>query len=348
MVPFAGWHMPIQYKDGVIQEHLSVRNDVGLFDVSHMGEIDVVGKGASDLVQRLITNDVSRMIDGSILYTLMCKDHGGALDDLLVYRFSENHYLFCVNASNSEKDFRWVKEQAKRFDVKTKNISAETAQLAIQGPSSEVVLESFFGSLDDLKYYHFTTGKMGSVECVISRTGYTGEDGFEIYCEFTEAPSLYMKIMKAGRDFHLKPVGLAARDTLRMEMGYVLYGQEIDESTSPLEAGLGWVIKMDTDDFLGKAALMKQKSSGLQRKLVGMRLLDRGVPRKGFSIFREDRKVGELTSGTHSPSLKSGIGLGYVEKEFSEIGTKLELEIRGQRVKAEIVRLPFIPSRVKK
>ena len=348
MVSFAGWQMPIHYVGGVIQEHLSVRNHAGLFDVSHMGEIDIVGRGASTLVQRLITNDVSRMIDGSILYTLMCRDHGGTVDDLLVHRFSENHYFFCVNASNSEKDFRWVEEQAKSFDVQIKNISAETAQLAIQGPCSGAILERLFGSLDDLRYYHFKTVKMDSIECIISRTGYTGEDGFEIYCEFVQAPLLYMKIMESGEDYDLKPIGLAARDTLRMEMGYALYGQEIDESILPLEAGLDWVIKMNTDDFIGKAALMRQKSAGLQRKLVGIKLLDRGVPRKHYPIFKGDRKVGELTSGTHSPSLKTGIGLGYVEKEFSATGTELELKIRSQRVKAEAVQLPFIPSRVKK
>ena len=347
MVSFAGWQMPIQYPSGVVQEHLSVRNHAGLFDVSHMGEIEIRGSDAWAFAQSLITNDISRMTDGSILYTLMCMDHGGVLDDLLIYRFLEDHYFFCVNASNSKKDFQWILKRAKSFNVQVRDISSKTAQLAIQGPKSKVILECL-GKFNDLKYFCFKVGNIDSIECIISRTGYTGEDGFEIYFDSVHATTLYKKITDAGKDSQLKPVGLAARDTLRMEMGYALYGQEIDETTSPLEAGLSWVVKLDNEDFVGKTALLKQKSDGLSRKLVGIKMLNRGVPRSHYPIFKDDRKIGELTSGTHSPSLKTGIGLGYVENEFCETGTKVELEIRNQRYEGELVQLPFVPSRVRK
>ena len=348
MVPFAGWHMPIQYPTGVIKEHLAVRNCAGIFDVSHMGEIDISGGDAGLLIQNLITNDISRMTDGSVIYTLMCNENGGVVDDLLVYRFSKNHYFLCVNASNSVKDFKWVAEQAKPFNVQTRNISAETAQLAIQGPLSESILKQLTGSLEDLKYYHFKIGKIDSIECIISRTGYTGEDGFEIYLDSTSVPKVYQKLMEAGQGHQLQPAGLAARDTLRMEMGYPLYGQEIDESVSPLEAGLGWIIKLDEKDFVGKAALEKQKLNGLQHKLIGVKLIGRGVPRPHCAILRNGQKIGELTSGTYSPSLKTGIGLGYVLRQLVKNETTIEVEIRGRKVEAEVVILPFVPSRIKK
>ena len=349
MVPFAGWHMPIQYPAGVIQEHLCVRNYVGLFDVSHMGEIDIAGEEAGALVQHLITNDISCMVDGSVLYTLMCRDHGGVIDDLLVYRFTDKHYFFCVNASNSDKDFQWVYDCAGNFNAQVRNISNETGQLALQGPEAEALLNGLCNlPLEKMKYYHFQIGKIDGIECIISRTGYTGEDGFEIYCDVEQLILIYQKVMDAGQAFQIQPVGLGARDTLRMEMGYALYGQEIDENASPLEAGLGCVIKLNKERFFGQEALNSQKKNGLSEKLIGIKLMDRGVPRPHYSIYKEDRKIGELTSGTHSPTLKTGIGLGFVEVESAEPGTNVQVEIRNQKITAEVVRLPFVPSGVKK
>ncbi len=348
LVPFAGWHMPIQYT-GVIQEHLCVRNGVGIFDVSHMGEIDIQGKDAKPFLQKLVTNDIEKMSDCSILYTVMCYENGGVVDDLLVHRFSEEHFFLCVNASNTDKDFNWIQKLAGPFDVAVKNISSLTAQLAIQGKDAEQLLQkSSDVSLGDLGYYHFKKGKIHNNDCIISRTGYTGEDGFEIYVEWNKAESLCRKILEDGKPFKLQPIGLAARDTLRLEMGYALYGNDITAETSPLEAGLSWVVQLQKKDFVGKVPLQKQKEAGLKRKLAGIKLLERGVPRPHYQVFSGDKPVGELTSGTFSPSLNIGIGLCYVSPEHSKVGTQLSIEIRNQKVPAEIARPPFVPSRVKK
>lgn len=348
LVPFAGWRMPIQYS-GVIQEHLCVRNGVGIFDVSHMGEIDIRGKDAKPFLQKLMTNDIEKMSDHSILYTVMCYEDGGVIDDLLVHRFSKEHFFLCVNASNTDKDFNWIEQQAETFDVAVKNISSETAQLAIQGKDAEQLLQkSSDFVLGDLGYYHFKKGKIHNNECIISRTGYTGEDGFEIYVGWDQAESLCHRILEDGKAFNLQPIGLAARDTLRLEMGYALYGNDINAETSPLEAGLGWVVRLEKEDFIGKARLVKQKEAGLKRKLAGIKLLERGVPRPHYQVFSGDQAVGELTSGTFSPSLNLGIGLCYVSLEQAKVGTQLSVEIRNQKVPAEIVKPPFVPSRVKK
>lgn len=348
MVPFAGWNMPIQYT-GVIQEHLCVRKGVGIFDVSHMGEIDIRGEQAGDFLQHLITNDISQLSSQAILYTLMCYENGGVVDDLLVHKFSDDHYFLCINASNEEKDYEWILQQSRSFKVDVRNTSAEYAQLALQGKFAEPLLQKICDiPLNNLEYYHFKTGNIHNIECIISRTGYTGEDGFEIYLDPALAESLYRKILEVGREYDLQPVGLGARDTLRMEMGYALYGNEIDAETSPLEAGLGWVIKLQKPDFIGKEALQKQKDAGLKRKLVGIKLRERGVPRSHYRVLAEGQPVGEVTSGTFSPSLNTGIGLCYVSREFSKLGTRLEVEIRNNTVSAEIVKLPFVPSGVKK
>lgn len=349
MVPFAGWHMPIQYAKGVVQEHLAVRNSLGLFDVSHMGEIDISGEDAGKCVQYIITNDIQKMSDHSVLYSLMCYEHGGVVDDLLVYRFSENHYFLCVNASNIDKDFQWIRENAETFNVQVRNVSDATAQLAIQGPQAEPFLQKLSDvSLKDLKYYHFKTGNIQGVESIISRTGYTGEDGFEIYFDASHAECIYEQLMESGKDIPLEPIGLGARDTLRMEMGYPLYGNEISSEGSPLEAGLGWVIKLNKDNFVGKRALEKQKAKGLSRKLVGIKCLERGVPRFHYALMKNGKTVGELTSGTHSPTLKTGIGLGYLTKEIAEPGTSVQVEVRNQLYPAEVAQLPLTPSHVKK
>ncbi|MBI5427853.1 MAG: glycine cleavage system aminomethyltransferase GcvT [Nitrospinae bacterium] len=349
MVPFAGWYMPIQYA-GVVQEHLCVRDGVGIFDVSHMGEIDISGKDAKKFLQTLVTNDVEKLSERAILYTLMCYENGGVVDDLLVHRLAEDHYFLCVNASNADKDYQWVLDRARPFQVEARNIGAETVQLAIQGKHSEPLLQRLSDvPLDDIKYYHFKTGKIHRVDCIIARTGYTGEDGFEIYFNAEHAERVFGKLIEEGRDFSLQPIGLGARDTLRLEMGYALYGNEIGAGSSPLEAGLGWVIKLQKPaEFAGREALRRQKEAGLKRKLAGIKLLDRGVPRSHYRILREGHPVGEITSGTFSPSLNCGIAMCYVSSECAEKGTRLEVEIRSQRVPAEVVPLPFVPSRVKK
>lgn len=349
IVPFSGWQMPIQYS-GVMREHLCVRGGVGLFDVSHMGEIDIRGPDSLKLIQKAITNDAGTLRDGAILYTLMCYENGGVVDDLLVHRFSGDHYFLCVNAGNIDKDFQWISGQAKSLDVEVRNISGETAQLAIQGKHAQSLLEKLSDvPLDDLKYYHFKKGKIHSVDSIISRTGYTGEDGFEIYFDAGQAVAVFKKILEAGEAFGILPIGLGARDTLRLEMGYPLYGQEITAETNPLEAGLGWVVKLNKkENFIGRQAIQNKKDAGIKRRLVGIRLLERGVPRPHYKVLYQGELAGEVTSGTFSPSLNCGVALCPVAAESSKVGTRLETLIRDKRVPAEVVKLPFVTSRVKK
>ena len=349
LVPFVGWNMPIQFA-GVLSEHICVRERVGLFDVSHMGEIEVKGKDAKKFLQFLLSNNVEKMFDGSILYSLMCYETGGVVDDLLAYRFSENHYFLCVNASNSDKDYDWIARHASSFNVNIKNISSETSQLALQGPDAKNVLQSLCDiSLDDLSYYNFRKGMVNNVESLISRTGYTGEDGFELYLSPEKVSEVFRSLMEQGRSYGIQPIGLGARDTLRIEMGYPLYGNEIDNNPTPLDAGLGWVIKFDKGEFLGRGSLLKQKEQGsLRRKLVGLKLLTRGVPRAHYQVFKNGESVGEVTSGTFSPTLNTGVGLCYVSSEYSDIGNHLDVKIRDQLVATEVIQLPFVPSHVKK
>ncbi|SVB18192.1 uncharacterized protein METZ01_LOCUS171046 [marine metagenome] len=349
LVPFVGWNMPIQFA-GVLSEHTCVRERVGLFDVSHMGEIEVKGKGAKNFLQFLLSNNVEKMFDGSILYSLMCYETGGVVDDLLAYRFSENHYFLCVNASNSDKDYDWIARHASSFNVNIKNTSSETSQLALQGPDAKNVLQSLCDiSLDDLSYYNFRKGMVNNVESLISRTGYTGEDGFELYLSPEKVSEVFRSLMEQGRSYGIQPIGLGARDTLRIEMGYPLYGNEIDNNPTPLDAGLGWVIKFDKGEFLGRGSLLKQKEQGSpRRKLVGLKLLTRGVPRAHYQVFKNGESVGEVTSGTFSPTLNTGVGLCYVSSEYSDIGNHLDVKIRDQLVATEVIQLPFVPSHVKK
>ena len=349
LVPFAGWNMPIQFA-GALSEHTCVRERVGLFDVSHMGEIEVKGKDAKNFLQFLLSNNVEKMFDGSILYSLMCYETGGVVDDLLAYRFSENHYFLCVNASNSDKDYDWIARHASSFDVNIKNISSETSQLALQGPDAKNVLQSLCDiSLDDLPYYNFRRGMVNNVESLISRTGYTGEDGFELYLSPEKVSEVFRSLMEQGRSYGVQPIGLGARDTLRIEMGYPLYGNEIDNNPTPLDAGLGWVVKFDKGEFLGRESLLKQKEQGSpRRKLVGLKLLTRGVPRAHYQVFKNGESVGEVTSGTFSPTLNTGVGLCYVSSEYSDIGNHLDMKIRDQLVATEVIQLPFVPSHVKK
>ena len=349
LVPFVGWNMPIQFA-GVLSEHTCVRERVGLFDVSHMGEIEVKGKDAKKFLQFLLSNNVEKMFDGSILYSLMCYETGGVVDDLLAYRFSENHYFLCVNASNSDKDYDWIARHASSFNVNIKNTSSETSQLALQGPDAKNVLQSLCDiSLDDLSYYNFRKGMVNNVESLISRTGYTGEDGFELYLSPEKVSEVFRSLMEQGRSYGIQPIGLGARDTLRIEMGYPLYGNEIDNNPTPLDAGLGWVIKFDKGEFLGRGSLLKQKEQGSpRRKLVGLKLLTRGVPRAHYQVFKNGEPVGEVTSGTFSPTLNTGVGLCYVSSEYSDVGNHLDVKIRDQLVATEVIQLPFVPSHVKK
>lgn len=340
MVDFNGWEMPIQYS-GLIKEHEAVRNAAGLFDVSHMGEIEIKGPKAYDFLQYLITNDLKKLGDGKILYTVMCYVDGGVVDDLLVYRIAENSYMLCINASNVDKDYQWILEH-QIDNVEIRNVSTKTAQLAIQGPDSEKILQQIVNiDLNNLKYYHFKTGKVSHFKALIARTGYTGEDGFEIFLEPKDAEYLFRMILEIGEKHAILPAGLGARDTLRLEMGYSLYGHEIDQNHNPLEAKLEWLVKFDKGNFIGKQTLTKLKEEGLKRQLAGFELQERGIPRAGYKVLKNNDETGEVVSGTYSPSLKKGIGTAYVASEHANIGEEIEIEIRGKKVIGKLVNTPF-------
>ncbi|MEN3038784.1 MAG: glycine cleavage system aminomethyltransferase GcvT [Candidatus Kryptonium sp.] len=347
IAPFAGFEMPIQY-DGIIIEHKRVRESVGVFDVSHMGEFKVSGKDALNFLQMLTVNDVSKISPGRAQYTAMCYEDGGIVDDLLVYNLGDS-YMVVVNAANVEKDFEWMSKHI-QGDVILENISDKVALLAIQGPRSLLTLQKLTDvDLTQIKYYHFVKGKLAGIEMIISRTGYTGELGFELY--FDADPELCRKvwnaIMEAGKEFNIGPVGLGARDTLRTEMGYMLYGNDIDQTTNPLEAGLDWIVKFDKGDFIGKEKLLKIKSEGIKRKLVGFISDDKIPPRHGYEIYKNGEKIGYVTSGTFSPILEKGIGMGYVDVKFSSLGEKIIINARSKELTAVIVNLPFVPNRAK-
>ena len=345
MVDFGGWDMPVQYS-GVIDEHLAVRSTAGLFDVSHMGEIEVRGKGALDFIQELTTNDASKLVDEQVQYSAMCYEDGGVVDDVTLYRFSAEHYMFCVNAANTDKDFVWMQEvlqQGDFPDVELENISDSIGQIALQGPKAESILARLTDcDLGAIAYYRFTEGKVDGAECVISRTGYTGEDGFELYCAADKTEALWTSLLIAGKPVGLVPIGLGARDTLRLEKKYALYGHEISKEITPLEAGLGWITKLEKQSFVGRAVLADMQRKGVPRRLVGIRMTEPGIPREGYPLYVGDDEVGVVTSGTMSPSLKVGIALGLVASEHAAIGTKLTVGIRNKRVMAEIVKTPFV------
>ena len=368
IVPFAGFFMPVQYS-GIIEEHRRVRETVGVFDVTHMGEFIVKGLSSEKFLNTITINDVSKLAIGQVQYSAMCYPDGGIVDDLLVYRFKD-HYMMVVNASNLDKDFDWVNkflfkeipvgETTDIFGnsimemffpfgqiVEIENVSDETGLLAVQGPKSFEVLQPLTDiKLDDISFYHFVEGKIAGIDMVISRTGYTGEKGFELYHKAADSEYLWDEIFKAGKSFDIQPIGLGARDTLRLEMKYCLYGNDIDKTTNPLEAGLGWITKFDNGEFIGKESLLKIKETGVIRRFIAFEMIDRGIPRHGYKIYIEGKEVGIVTSGTQSPSLNKGIGLGYVAKEHSKIGTELEIESRGRLLKAKIVKSPFVHSKV--
>ncbi|MEA3476076.1 MAG: glycine cleavage system aminomethyltransferase GcvT [Candidatus Cloacimonadota bacterium] len=341
ILPFAGYEMPIQYEKGIIHEHRKVRESVGMFDLSHMGEFIVSGKKRLAFVQKTTVNDVSELEVGQVQYTNMCYPDGGIVDDLLVYRDEDIFYLV-VNASNIDKDFDWL-EKNLIDDMELENVSDETALIGVQGPNSEKVVQKLVNDeLSDLKYYHFIRTKIDNVPVILSRTGYTGEDGFEIYfTDLDKAESMWNKVESAGEEFDIEPIGLGARDTLRLEMKYPLYGNDIDEKTNPLEAGLRWIVKFDKDDFIGKEPLLKVKAKKIKRKLVAFIMKDKGIPRPHYEIYKHGNLIGEVRSGTISPSLNVGIGTGYVKRDFMKSGTVIDIKIRSKFLKAEIIKPPF-------
>ena len=342
MVPFAGYNMPVSY-EGVNAEHEIVRTGVGVFDVSHMGEFLISGPNALALIQKVTSNDASKLTIGRAQYSCLPNETGGIVDDLIVYRIKDEQYLLVVNASNIDKDWAHISSYNNKFKADMKNISEGYSLLAIQGPKAVEAMQSLTSvDLSAIKFYHFEVADFAGIEhVIISATGYTGSGGFEIYCKNEDVKQIWDKVFEAGADFGIKPIGLAARDTLRLEMGYCLYGNDIDDTTSPFEAGLGWITKF-TKDFVNSEALEKEKKHGLERKLVAFELDDRGIPRHGYDIVDGNGKtIGVVTSGTMSPSMGTGIGLGYVPIVFSELGSKIQIQIRKNAVSATVVKLPF-------
>jgi len=338
-VEFAGWEMPVQYS-GLVEEHTAVREAVGLFDVSHMGEIWFRGPKALEAANRLITNDLSSLQPGCLLYTTMCTEQGGIVDDFLAYRVGDD-VLFVLNASNTEKGFRWARSHTEE-DVDVEDLSSETVQMALQGPEVEEVLKKAgLSQLVPLPHNAHVKFEIQGIEVLASRTGYTGENGFEFYHDREGSDRLWNLLFDAGRDFGLKPVGLGARDTLRFEMGYCLYGNDIDESTSPLEAGLGWTVKLKKEEFIGKEFLLRQKKEGVRRRLVGLEMLENAIPRRGYPVRSGGKEIGHVTSGTFSPSLKKGLAMAYLPVEMSKAGTTVTVVVRGKEHKAGVTKLPF-------
>ncbi len=342
MVPFAGFNMPVRYSSD-IEEHMTVRKGVGVFDVSHMGEFTLKGPDALDLIQRVTSNDASKLVDGQAQYSCLPNKIGGIVDDLIVYKIKDNDYLLVVNASNIEKDWNWISGfNSKNVDMK--NISDDTCLFAVQGPrAAEVVQKLTNKDLSQINYYHFTIGEFAGVpDVVMSNTGYTGAGGFEIYVNKQSAEKVWNAIFEAGKPFDIKPIGLGARDTLRLEKGYCLYGNDIDDTTSPIEGGLGWITKF-TKDFTNSAAIKKQKEEGVKRKLVGFKMIEKGIPRHDYEIKNASGTViGKVTSGTISPVLNVGIGLGYVTPENSTVGQEIFISVRNKDLKAVIAKVPFV------
>ena len=376
MTVFAGWEMHLEYS-GMKEEHISVRKGVGLFDISHLGKIEVTGPKALDAVQLVTTNDASRLSDGQVQYNLICNPSGGILDDVTLYRFSEDRFMFCVNAANREKIFNWLNKNIGNI-AEVRDKSSDLATLALQGPLAQQILQKTCDiDLSLIKNYHFSSGNITGIESVVSRTGYTGEDGFEIYIPALAAETIWQKIMDAGRESGIKPAGLGARDSLRLEMGYTLYGNDISEETTPLEAGLERFVKFQKPSFIGKEALQRQAQEGVRKRLIGFEMVGRGIPRSHYPIFHYEntpstrrgegrgegadfqdvegnkdvvvtyqaglkgRRVGEVASGGHSPSLGKAIGMGYLETAFASIGSKIGIEIRGKMIEAVVVQRPF-------
>ena len=337
MIDFGGWELPVEFT-GILEEHEAVRTRAGLFDVSHMGEVTVKGPQALDLLQRTTCNNVSKLVDGQAQFNGLLYPTAGFVDDILIYRMSADDYFVVVNASNSDKDYEWLRDAAKGLDVEVKNESANYAQLALQGPQAQKLLQPITDvDLASMKYYRFARGKVDGVPAIVSRTGYTGEDGFEVYIAPEHAPKIFRRLVDAGA----KACGLGARDTLRLEAKMALYGNDIDHSTTPLEADLGWIVKLDKGEFMGRDVLEREQSEGPRRKLVGFEMVDRGIARHGYPIVEGGQEIGVVTSGTHSPTLKKAIGLAYLPPEKSAPGTEFAVLIRGKEARARVVPTPF-------
>src|ERR1700730_567535 len=346
MVPFGGWDMPVQYT-GIIEEHRCVRSAVGLFDISHMGEFEVLGPGALAAVQTLTTNDASTLAIGQVQYSLLCYPEGGIVDDLTLYRLADDHYMLTVNASNIEKDWAWAAEGGRGGGWT--NVSEATGLLAVQGPRAEGLVQRLADQdVTRVPYYHFVSGTIAGVPCLISRTGYTGEDGFELYAPAPRMEALWQVLMDAGKGDGIQPIGLGARDTLRLEMKFALYGNDIDETTNPLEAGLGWVVKPAKGEFIGRGAIETMRAAGVKRKLVGFEMAERAVARHGYRMLKDVAEAGVVTSGSFSPSLERCIGMGYLRADLTPAGTDFDVDIRGQAHRARVAKTPFVPSKAKK
>ncbi len=349
IVDYSGWALPVQY-EGLTQEHEAVRTQAGLFDVSHMGEVEVTGPQAFDFVQYLVTNDVSVLNDNQIAYSFMCYPEGGVVDDLLVYKFSRDHYFLVINAANVQKDVDWINEKAKGYDVNIKNLSDDISEVAIQGPNAQKILQKLTDTdLSEIEFFHLKRDvNVAGANCLISRTGYTGEDGFEIYFDHEHAENLWDKLMEAGKEDGLKPAGLGSRDTLRFEATLPLYGNELGKDITPLEAGYGMFVKLNKEDFIGKDALVKQKAEGLKRKIVGFEMIDRGVPRHGYEVYEDGKKIGFVTTGYFSPTLKKNIGFAMLDIEYTELDTPIEIQVRNRALKAKVVNKRFYQKHYKK
>ena len=345
MVDFGGWDMPVQYPAGTIEEHLRTRTHAGLFDVSHMGEIDVRGADAIAFVNRITSNDASKLVDGQAQYSALTTPEGTVIDDLVVYRLAEDHLLLVVNASTTDKDWEWIKSNHSSESVELNNVSADYCQMALQGPDAQTILQTLTDvPLGEIKYYHFNRGSVDGVAGIISRTGYTGEDGFEVYAQPDRAEQLWNKILDAGKTgtpTGVLPCGLAARNTLRLEACMALYGNELDESTTLLEANLGWICKLDKGDFIGREALARQKQEGVKRKLAGFEVTERGIARDHQDVVVAGERVGTVTSGSPAPFLKKNIGFAYVPVELAGVGQQIQIDVRGKLVGAQVVKAPF-------
>jgi len=348
MTEFAGFEMPLWYK-GITEEHLAVRNSVGAFDVSHMGRVIITGKDAVSFLNYVITNDVTTLTPNSALYSVMCNENGGIIDDFVVSRLEEEKFLLVPNATNREKDYNWLVKKAEGFKVKIEDVSDRVAMFAVQGPNAEKTLQKICTTdLSKIERFKCATAKLADVEVFLSRTGYTGEDGFEVYIwnapldKPNNALKVWNAVLEAGKPFGIEPCGLGARDTLRLEAGLCLYGNDIDENTTPLEAKLGFVVKFQKDNFIGKNTLLKQKEEGIKRKRVGLQMIEQGIPRQGFKIYNnKGENIGQVTSGTFSPLLKCGIAMAYIQAEQAQEGNIINIEIRGKHAKAKIVSFPF-------
>lgn len=346
VIEFGGWMMPVQYT-GIIEEHRAVRQAAGLFDVSHMGEVYIVGPEAETFINRLITNDVTKVAVNQVMYSPMCYENGGVVDDLLVYRLGETEYLLVINAGNIDKDYEWILKYAEGYNVKVENRSDVTAEVAIQGPQAEAILQKLTeADLASLKYYWLLQNvKISGINCLVSRTGYTGEDGFEIYCSAGEIKDLWQALMNAGQSYDLQPAGLGARDTLRFEAALPLYGHELSAAITPLEAGLDFAVKLTKEGFNGYAALKEQKETGLSRRIVGVEMVGRGIARAGYSCFAGEKVIGTITSGSFAPTLGKNLALALLEIDYITPGTPIEVEIRGKRLEAITVTKPFYKRR---